>query len=293
MKSKTLATGKTHKEENFPVASRLIGAEHRPIVLAFYRFARAADDVSDDPVLSPAQKIARLAEMERNLTQEDAGSAAPEAAKLRVALAERHLTSRHAVDLLTAFRQDVVKRRYGDWDDLMSYCALSAMPVGRFVLDVHRESPTTWAASDAICAALQIINHLQDCGADFRNLDRVYLPLDRLGAHSVEPEALGAKAASPGLRAVIAEIAAKTADLLREGQGLVDEIVDTRLRFEIAVVHALAVKLTDRLMRRDPLSEETHLSNFEAATTASVAIVRRATRLFGVSPRAFASGARL
>ena len=75
---------------------------------------------------------------------------------------------------------DVTKLRYRDWDDLIGYCSYSAMPVGRFVLDVHGESRATWPANDALCAALQIINHLQDCGRDYRNLDRVYIPLDAL-----------------------------------------------------------------------------------------------------------------
>ena len=91
---------------------------------------------------------------------------------------QRHLSPRHAQDLLTAFRMDVTKLRYRDWDDLIGYCTYSAMPVGRFVLDVHGESRTTWPANDALCAALQIINHLQDCGKDYRDLDRVYIPLD-------------------------------------------------------------------------------------------------------------------
>jgi squalene synthase HpnC len=292
MKSKTLATGKTHRQENFPVASRLIKAEHRPIILAFYLFARAADDVADDPDLTPARKIAGLDAMERSLIGEDAGGAAPEAAQLRLALAERRVTSRHALDLLAAFRLDVTKKRYADWADLMAYCALSAMPVGRFVLDVHGESPTTWPASDAICAALQIINHLQDCGADYRNLDRVYLPLDALAADGVGPEALDAKFASPGLRACLGEIAGKVAELLRDGQGLADEIKDWRLRYEISIIHALAVRLTNRLKERDPLSEETHLGGFEAATTAGLAIVHRFTRGLGISPRVVASGVR-
>ena len=102
--------------------------------------------------------------------------------RLRDALAERSLSPRHAQDLLAAFKLDVTKLRYRDWDDLIGYCSLSAMPVGRFVLDVHGESRSTWPANDALCAALQIINHLQDCKDDYRNLDRVYIPLDLLAA---------------------------------------------------------------------------------------------------------------
>ena len=85
------------------------------------------------------------------------------------------------LDLLEAFRRDVTKLRYADWDELMDYCRYSATPVGRFVLDVHGESAPTWPANDALCAALQVINHLQDCAKDYREIDRVYLPLDVAG----------------------------------------------------------------------------------------------------------------
>ena len=119
------------------------------------------------------------------------GPADPEAEPLKAALAERGLSPRHALDLLDAFRMDATKLRYADWRELMHYCSLSAMPVGRFVLDVHGEDPqTTWPASDAICAALQVINHLQDCANDYKNLDRVYLPLDALAQHGSRVEDL-------------------------------------------------------------------------------------------------------
>ena len=107
-------------------------------------------------------------------------------------LAERGLPPRHAQDLLIAFRMDVTKLRYQDWDELIHYCSYSAMPVGRFVLDVHGESRATWAANDALCAALQINNHLQDCGKDFRELNRVYIPLDAFAAAGAAPGDLGA-----------------------------------------------------------------------------------------------------
>jgi len=290
MNAERPSSGKTHKQENFPVASWLIRAEYRPLILAFYRFARAADDVADSPALSAENKIVRLDEMELGLIDGDAR--APEAANLRRALNERGLSSRHAQDLLEAFRLDVSKTRYANWDELMSYCAKSAMPVGRFVLDVHGEPATTWAASDPICAALQIINHLQDCRADFRDLDRVYLPMDRLARHSLSVDALGADAASAPLRDCIGELAAEVADLLHEGRGLADEIVDRRLRFEISVIHALALRLTQRLIDRDPLSEDTHLSGLEAAATAGLAILRTATHDFGLTARNAPSEAR-
>jgi squalene synthase HpnC len=286
-------SGKTHRQENFPVASLLIRASHRPIILAFYYFVRAADDVADDPALTSQEKIERLDRMEAALLGDSSGDVYPQAAALRRALDERGLATRHAQDLLKAFRLDAVKRRYADWNELISYCTLSAMPVGRFVLDVHGESPSTWAASDAICAALQINNHLQDCGEDYRDLDRVYVPMDALAAHGLGVEALGAKAASPALRRCIADLAVRTADLLRQGEGLIGEIADWRLRLEISVIHAFAMRITRLLVARDPLSEETHLSKWQAGGIALLAAFHGATRGFSPAARPTASGSRI
>jgi squalene synthase HpnC len=286
-------SGKTHRQENFPVGSLLIRASHRPIILAFYYFVRAADDVADDPALTAQEKIERLDRMEAALLADSSSDQYPRAAALRRALAERGLATRHAQDLLKAFRLDAVKRRYADWNELISYCALSAMPVGRFVLEVHGESPSTWAASDAVCAALQINNHLQDCGEDYRDLDRVYLPMDSMAAHGLGVEALGAKAATPALRRCIAELAGRTADLLRQGEGLIGEIADWRLRLEISVIHAFAMRITRLLVSRDPLSEETHLSKWQAGGLALLAALHGATRGFSSAARPTASGSRI
>ena len=180
-----LRSGKGHRDENFPVASHLIHPRFRAPILAFYEFVRVADDIADHATLAPARKLELLDRLEASLL--GASEADPEGVRLRATLAERALTPRHAQDLLDAFRLDVTKLRYADWDELMHYCSLSAMPVGRYVLDVHGESRATWPASDAICAALQIINHIQDCQKDFRNLDRVYVPLDALAAAGAAP----------------------------------------------------------------------------------------------------------
>src|SRR5208282_3448767 len=263
--SSELRSGKTHRDENFPVASWLVRAEHRRPILAFYEFARVADDVADHPSLTAVEKIERLDRMEADLIGDERPDANPQAAALRRALAERGLSPQHARDLLRAFRLDATKRRYKDWADLISYCALSAMPVGRFVLDVHGESRSTWPASDAICAALQINNHLQDCGVDYRNLDRVYLPLEDLARYGLGVEALGEKAASPALRRLVAELAERTEKLLHEGDGLETMIADWRLGLEISVIHALALRITRVLAMSDPLSEDTHLGKWNMA----------------------------
>jgi len=171
-----LRSGKGHRDENFPVASHLVHPRFRAPILAFYEFVRVADDIADHAELVPEKKLALLDRLEGSLLGQNDADA--EGVRLRAALTERSLTPRHAQDLLDAFRLDVTKLRYANWDELMHYCSLSAMPVGRYVLDVHGESRATWPASDAICAALQIINHIQDCRNDFRNLDRVYISLD-------------------------------------------------------------------------------------------------------------------
>jgi squalene synthase HpnC len=258
-----LRSGKGHLDENFPVASHLIHPRHRPAILAFYEFVRTADDVADHPSLTEHDKLALLDSLEEGLL----GKAKPtdEAKLLRDALAERNLSPRHAQDLLHAFRMDVRKLRYRDWEDLMDYCSYSAMPVGRFVLDIHGESRDTWPFSDQLCAALQIINHVQDCGMDYRRLNRVYIPADALSRAGVTVEALGAAEALPALRRCFEGISRQISNLLRDAEPLATQVEDLRLGLEISVIHRLARALADRLSRRDPLSERLQL------TTASIA----------------------
>jgi squalene synthase HpnC len=250
-------SGKSHRDENFPVASWVIRPKQRGPILAFYRFVRAADDIADHPSLKSDEKLAMLDGLDAALTGR--GPADPEAEPLKAIIAERGLSPKHALDLLDAFRMDATKLRYADWHELMHYCSLSAMPVGRWVLDVHGEDPTTtWPASDSICAALQVINHLQDCANDYKNLDRVYLPLDTLAKHCSRVEDLSAERGSTGLKATIAELADRSSKLLDDGAALSDLVADTRLACEIAAIRRLAVALASGLKHRDPLSEKVH-----------------------------------
>lgn len=265
-------SGKGHKDENFPVASHLIHPRHRPAILAFYYFVRAGDDVADHPTLTPDEKLRLLDGLEAALLGK--GSAGPEAEALRRSLAETGVTPRHAQDLLDAFRMDARVTRYRDWPALIHYCSLSAMPVGRYVLDVHSEERTTWGASDALCAALQVINHLQDCGKDYRALDRVYLPEEVCAAHGARIEDLAGSAATPGLLACIRDLNARTVDLLRESAVFPAVIADTRLGLEVAVIQGLAELLVGKLARLDPLRDKVHASKGEALGTASLSVLR-------------------
>jgi squalene synthase HpnC len=276
-----LRSGKGHGDENFPVASRLISPRHRAPILAFYEFVRTADDIADHVSLTQAEKLALLDRLEAGLLgQNDEDQVA---AALRSTLRERGLSPRHAQDLLTAFRLDATKRRYSDWDDLMHYCAYSAMPVGRYVLDVHGESGATWPASDALCWALQVINHLQDCGKDYRELDRVYIPQDALAAAGATVEALGAERASPALLRCIRSLSERTSGLMREASALSPMVDDVRLSLEISVIHTLAQRLVGMLRTRDPLSERVHLGKAEVAGLGVVAVTTGMVRRLGRS----------
>jgi hydroxysqualene synthase len=272
-------SGKGHRDENFPVASRLIHPRHRAPILAFYEFVRTADDIADHASLAPQDKLALLDRLEATLlgrSDEDTVGVA-----LRAQLAARQLSPRHAQDLLTAFRMDVTKLRYRDWDDLIGYCTYSAMPVGRFVLDVHGESRVTWPANDALCAALQIINHLQDCGKDYRELDRVYIPLDGLAETGATVADLGAPRASARLLECIHKLAQRTDGLLRHSRPFTVGIEDSRLALEVAVIQTFAERLVGVLTRRDPLSERVHLGKTGVAGFGLLGLLWGATRRVG------------
>jgi hydroxysqualene synthase len=269
-----LRSGKGERDENFPVASFLLKSEHRAPILTFYRFARTADDVADHPDAPPHEKLAHLGRMRATLSGESDED--PDALALRRVLDERGLDTRHGLDLLEAFRRDVTQLRYPTWDALIDYCAVSAMPVGRFVLDVHGEDrAATWPASDALCAALQVINHLQDCAKDRRTLDRVYLPLDVLEAQGIGVEALDAPASSPGLRLALTELATRTEALLSRSRPFAAVIRDGRLGYEVALIQRLAEHLNRWLIVRDPLKDRVHHKPWEVAGLAALAAADR------------------
>jgi squalene synthase HpnC len=281
MPSGTIETpsGKGAGDENFQVASFLLPARLRPHVMAFYAFVRAADDVADNPGLAPEDKLARLEGFASALSgPEEAARGFAKALSLRASLAATGVTPRHAHDLLAAFRQDATKRRYRDWSDLLGYCALSASPVGRFLLDLHGEAPALYVHSDPLCDALQILNHLQDCQPDYRRLDRVYLPLDAFAAAGIGVEALDGERASPELRAVLDRTLDGVGALLLRAADLPRALQSRRLAAESAVILEMARHLARALRRRDPLAERVELgrSRFLLAATTGLARMLRA-----------------
>ena len=267
-------SGKGRGGENFPVGSWLIRRDLRSHVHAFYRFARNADDIADNPALTADDKIRRLDRMAAILDGAP-GSDSPAASAMRASLAETSVTAQHCHDVLHAFRLDATKLRYRDWDDLMEYCRYSAAPVGRQLLDLHGESHDTWPPSDALCAALQVLNHLQDCVADCRTLDRVYLPLDDLAAAGCTVEALEAPRASPVLRRVIDALLDRTETLIATARGLPPRVNARGLRWESAVIIALAARLARRLRHGDPLATRVKLGKNDFAAAFLTGILAR------------------
>jgi squalene synthase HpnC len=253
-------SGKGAGDENFPVGSFLLPKALRPKVAIFYAYARAIDDIADNPGLPAAEKIARLDGFDRALVGQTDDPAFVKAIRVRESLAQTGETIRHCRDLILAFKQDAEKLRYRDWDDLMGYCIKSAAPVGRFLLDLHACPNAGYPASDALCNALQVINHLQDCKDDYRNLNRVYLPGDWLAAEGSTVEDLDRPAATPGLRRVLDRCLAATEVLLNDARTLPRQLPSRRLAMESAAILRLAEKLTAMLRRHDPVAGRVSLS---------------------------------
>ena len=268
-------SGKGAGDENFPVASWLLAAAYRPHVMAFYHVVRAADDIADNPDLTPTEKLKRLEMVELALRGDDGLlKSLPKVAALREGLDRAGVTNVHALDLLQAFKQDATKTRYDDWADLLGYCTLSASPVGRFLLDLHCENKDHYRFSDPLCDALQILNHLQDCGDDFCALDRLYLPMDVMRQAGVEPSSLAAPRASPALRSVLDHCLDGTDALLDQAAALPAVLTSRRLGAESAVILEMARELSKLLRRRDPLAERVQLSKSSFVLTALKGIGR-------------------
>ena len=256
-------SGKSRTDENFPVGSRLIARKNREPIHRFYTFARNADDIADSSELSPDEKLARLAVMEDVLLgRRTAGS--PSASALRISLAQTGITPKHATDLLLAFRQDAVKSRYATFDELYNYCHYSAVPVGRYMLDLHGEHHECHSPSDALCMSLQILNHIQDCAKDLKELGRCYLPQALLEHFGAKVDDLLLPAETPALRRVFSTLLDRIDRMNLAASELPEVVRDRRFRLETGVIYGLATRLTVRLAHNDPIAHRVTLSKSDA-----------------------------
>lgn len=258
----TVAVGppsRDHRGENFPVASILLARALRPKVLGFYRFVRTADDIADSPTLSEADKLARLDALERAL--DDPASAEPAARPLHAS----GCGTEEARRMLAAFRQDARQTRHADWASLEAYCAASANPVGRMLLRLHGESaPGVTEASDALCTALQVLNHVQDLVPDREALGRIYLPVSWMDLAGGEA-AFFDPANAARRRTVLDAALGRVEERLDAAAALPRLVGSRRLAMEAAVTLALARRLLVRLRAADPVAGRVGLTKADAA----------------------------
>ena len=256
-----IPSGKDKAYENFPVGSLFVPPRLRPHVNTFYSFARAIDDIADSNSIEAPEKIERLTGFENAILGKDKTSPGfSKAHSMRQSLEETGVTNQHCIELIKALKQDASKLRYENWDELIDYCQMSAAPVGRFLLDLHGESNKKYKASDALCNALQILNHLQDCKDDYLTLNRVYLPLDWMKNNGLEVECLDASKSRPELKSLIHRVLDSTAELINLAQYLPIDLANKRLAMEAGAILNVASRLEKKLRRKDPLAESVKLS---------------------------------
>jgi squalene synthase HpnC len=239
--------------ENFPVASRLLPKATRPHIAAVYAFARIADDFADEGARSDAHRLELLDDWRRRL--HDAAAGQPrrddsDAGDVFAALSETIRTFALEIslfdDLLSAFRQDVLVKRYRAWEDVLDYSTRSANPVGRLVLRIagYRDAQLD-AWSDAVCTALQLTNFWQDLERDWRK-GRLYVPQAFVDAHGADEHDLGRRRLTPAWRAALGDAARRTRALFAAGRPVADA-VRGRLRYELRATWLGGVRILDRL----------------------------------------------
>lgn len=263
-------SGKGANDENFPVGSFLLPAHLRPHIAKYYAFARAGDDISDNGNLSPDEKIARLDAFDSALKGElgygpDQTPIYEKSHRLRESMNALGITTKHGSDLLIAFKRDATKLRYENWAELIDYCEYSANPVGRYLLDLHGEDPEDYPYSDALCTALQILNHMQDCGEDLADLDRCYIPQDWMAQEGTQTSDLTHGELTPAMRAVLDRMLDETEELMRTARVLPKVVKNRRLAMESATIVNLASRLLKKLRQKDPLATRISLNKWDFA----------------------------
>jgi squalene synthase HpnC len=243
--------------ENFPVASRLLPKASRPHIAAIYAFARMADDFADEGDHPEADRLARLEEWQWRLheaaegrVQTDDSDASRVFTALMHTMRQCRLDVQPFDDLLSAFGQDVVVRRYETWADLLDYCRRSANPVGRLVLRIcgYRDAALD-RQSDAICTALQLTNFWQDLTVDWGK-GRLYVPRDVREQARADEAALDRREWPASWQYAMREAATRTRAQFVEGRPLLEK-VNGRLRHELRATWLGGMRVLDKLDARD------------------------------------------
>jgi len=234
--------------ENFPVASWLLPARLREPVVAIYNFARYADDLADEGDAPASERLAALdacSDALRRIARGETPDDAPFTALAHAVRAHR-LPLDLCEDLLSAFKQDVVKKRYANWDELLDYCRRSANPIGRLLLHLYdRASPELCAHADAICTGLQLANFWQDIAVDWLK-DRIYLPLDDMNRFGVTEHHVASRQCDPPWRALVAFEVERTRAMLASGRPLA-RALPLRAGLELKLVIAGGLRILSKI----------------------------------------------
>ena len=260
-----LMSGKSYSDENFPVASFLMTKKIRSIVRVFYFFARMADDIADHQKLSSNQKKKILLFFD-NAISKSKKTNNKILDKMIAKFKELPSGKKYSRNLLKAFMMDASNKKYKNWNDLLYYCKFSANPVGRFVIDAVNERKNIekiYEASDSLCTALQIINHIQDCKKDFRQLNRVYIPDSFFRKYSLDKKTLRKSKSIENFERLKIEIVDNVLLSLRKTKLGLREIQSWRLRKETLIILNIAKRLCNLLKINDPLEKQIKLSRID------------------------------
>ena len=260
-----LMSGKSYSDENFPVASFLMTKKIRSIVRVFYFFARMADDIADHQKLSSNQKKKILLFFD-NAISKSKKTNNKVLDKMIARFKELPSGKKYSRNLLKAFMMDASNKKYKNWNDLLYYCKFSANPVGRFVIDAVNERKNIekiYEASDSLCTALQIINHIQDCKKDFKELNRVYIPESFFKKYSLDKKILRKSKSEENFERLKIEIIDNVLTSLRKTKLGLREIQSWRLRKETLIILNIAKRLCNLLKINDPLEKQIKLSRID------------------------------
>jgi squalene synthase HpnC len=266
--AKALSLAKSHYE-NFPVVSVFIPKELRKHVAVIYWFARTADDFADDETLSAEVRMQLLTQFEEQLKHTVEGNPSGELdAALLNTINERKITAQYLFDLLSAFKQDIVKTGYSSMDELLDYCRRSANPVGRLMLELFGlHNKQTVQYSDKICSALQLTNFWQDVSIDIKK-ERIYVPQDYLYKFAVtedeiaRPEKTGTSTRK--FKNCVHELVNITDEMFLEGELLIP-FLNGIFKYEISWTVLGGRKVLDKIRKIDynVHRERVRLSKFD------------------------------
>lgn len=239
--------------ENFPVASFILPSNIRTAVSVVYVFARRADDIADEGPASDDERIEQLTNMEVELQQTIDGNVPNDYLYLALAdvIKRFQIPTQLFIDLISAFKQDVIKKRYQDFGELMDYCRRSANPVGRLMLHLFDQADEkNLALSDGICSALQLINFYQDLSQDFIEMQRIYVPAEDMKKFGVTEQYFADMTTDNNMRRLMQYEYERAEKLLRAG-GWLGKRLRGRAGFEIRLIIAAGTRVLDKLKQQD------------------------------------------